>query len=172
MCRTASCLKTYGHSSGCQVRGNWTTFEVLLQVDFSCLRVEWTCVCWSKWITQSISRINHFVTAPIQPTDKQIHRYVAYRIRQMTKYTCTHWHTPTSRHTGAQPIYQFADVIGQYWPIADIYWYQHICSPIYVNIKTVFKGCKNAWTHNLKWCNHVLSPAEGGPLFNWKKVKH
>ncbi len=25
---------------------------------------------------------------------------------------------------------------------------------------------KNAWTNDLKWCNYVVCPAEGGPLFN------
>ncbi len=26
---------------------------------------------------------------------------------------------------------------------------------------------KNTWTSDLKWCDHVICPAEGGSLFNW-----
>ncbi len=67
----------------------------------------------------------------------------------------------------AQPIYQFADVIGRYWPNADILELLHILQNIY--IKTVSKAGKVACTSDLKWYNQVVCPAESGPLFDWKK---
>ncbi len=33
-------------------------------------------------------------------------------------------------------------------------------------LKLFFKAVKNAWTRDSKWCNYVVCPAEGGPLFN------
>ncbi len=29
----------------------------------------------------------------------------------------------------------------------------------------MFWAEKNAWTSDLKWCNYVVCPAEGGPFF-------
>ncbi len=47
--------------------------------------------------------------------------------------------------------------------LLQMYRYQCIGSPVSANIKTVFGGWKkNAWTSNLKLCNHVVCPAEGG----------
>ncbi len=52
--------------------------------------------------------------------------------------------------------------------LLQIYQYQRICSSISADTNTVFlKLEKNPWTSHLKWCNHVVCPAEGGPLFNW-----
>ncbi len=63
-------------------------------------------------------------------------------------------------------MYQFADIINRYWPIM-VYRYRRTCSLVSADIKIVFEGCKNAWTSSLKWCNHVVCPVEGSPLFNW-----
>ncbi len=42
--------------------------------------------------------------------------------------------------------------------LLQIYWYQCIIySPIWANIKTVFKVGKNAWTTNLKCNDHIFS---------------
>ncbi len=63
---------------------------------------------------------------------------------------------------GLRPIRHFADIIGQYWPIADM---SAWCFPICANIKSFSKAGKNARTSDLKWCNYVVCPAEGGLLF-------
>ncbi len=49
--------------------------------------------------------------------------------------------------------------------LSQIYEYWCTCSPITTDIKTVFKGKKNAGICDLKSCNYVVCPAEGGPLF-------
>ncbi len=46
----------------------------------------------------------------------------------------------------------------------DRYW--RMCSPIYTNINDFFGAGKNARTRDLKLCNCVASPAEGGSLVN------
>ncbi len=50
--------------------------------------------------------------------------------------------------------------------LLQIYWYWVICSPISADIKTVSKAGKNAWTSDFKWCNYIICPLEGSPLFN------
>ncbi len=32
-------------------------------------------------------------------------------------------------------------------------------------VKLLFKPQKNPWTTDLKWCNYIVCPAEGGQLF-------
>ncbi len=44
--------------------------------------------------------------------------------------------------------------------------HQRVSSPISAD-KLFFKARTKAWTSELKWCNHMDCPAEGGPLFNW-----
>ncbi len=60
--------------------------------------------------------------------------------------------------------------MGRYWPFADIL--VHISIGIFILrlvwiLKLFFKAKKNSWTSDFKWCNHVICPAEGDPLFNW-----
>ncbi len=71
-------------------------------------------------------------------------------------------------YSRARLIYQFADIIGRYSPIVDVLVGIGIgiCSLVSTDTKTCFWVERNAWTSNLKWCNHVVCPAEGGPLFN------
>ncbi len=73
-----------------------------------------------------------------------------------------HW-SPVPGCAGARPIYWFADIIDQYWTITEIR-HRCICSLICTNIKTFFLRPKN--NCDLKWCNYVDCPAEGGQLFN------
>ncbi len=41
-----------------------------------------------------------------------------------------------------------------------------ICSLLYADLNGVSKDQKKAWTSDLKWCNYVVSPAEGDLLFS------
>ncbi len=38
-------------------------------------------------------------------------------------------------------------------------------------LQLFFKTGKNAWTSDVKWCNYVVCPADGGLLFNNLLVK-
>ncbi len=44
-----------------------------------------------------------------------------------------------------RPIYQLADIIGQYWAVADVS-VSAYGTPACADIKTVFKAGKNSWT--------------------------
>ncbi len=51
--------------------------------------------------------------------------------------------------------------------LSQIYRYRYIHSLKSAHIKTVILGWKKAGTSDLKWCNHIVCPAEGSPLFIW-----
>ncbi len=65
----------------------------------------------------------------------------------------------------AQNIYRFADIISQYRPIADISVSVCVFSDKRWHWNCYLRLDKKAWTSDLKWCNHTVCPAEGGPLF-------
>ncbi len=66
-----------------------------------------------------------------------INRYVFHELLSFGVYLTKHF-TEINR---ARTIHWFSDIIGLYWPIADIL-YRLICSPISSDIKTVFMAKK------------------------------
>ncbi len=55
--------------------------------------------------------------------------------------------------------------VNWYIGLSQIYQNQRICF-WYVDISnSCLRLEKNAWTSDLKWCNYIISPAVGGPLF-------
>ncbi len=56
--------------------------------------------------------------------------------------------------------------------LSKIYQYQRVCVRYAGILEPFFKGGKNAWINDLKWCYDIVSPAESGPLLNKNGCQH
>ncbi len=162
------------------VRSFFETEAEPLRAKNECEAVRWAVLSLHRWEcppTFTVSEPGHrdtthtFFDRLTLPQDTVIHICVGFI--DSLSHTAPAVNTHLSGQLQSHVIICPEKYIGLLILSADIslfqicqYWC--ICSPLSADIKIVFlRLIKNAWTSDLKWCNHVVCPTEGGPLFNW-----